>query len=210
MVNRVLTASVEELARSGYAGFRVEDVAAQARVNKTSIYRRWPSRLALVTAVVARMSTRFREVPLPDTGSLEADLIEAFALRFTFGRRREGRAWARLLAERHSSEVDAIIGQSVRERGHEWRVMVTRAIDRGELPSGTDAGLLLDMVRSVVDARFRDGRGRLDATWLRCVVSTLVIGARSGTLVPRRRMPHGVGGRRPRLGAGEKKRTWLR
>jgi hypothetical protein len=120
------------------------------------------------------MSTRFREVPLPDTGSLEADLIEAFAWRFTFGRRRAGRAWARLLAERHSSEVDAIIGKTVRERGREWRVMITRAISRGELPAGTDAALLLEMVRSVVDARLR---GRLDAKWLRCVVSTLVTGA---------------------------------
>jgi AcrR family transcriptional regulator len=187
VVNRVLEASVAELARSGYAAFRMDEVATQADVNKTSIYRRWPSRLALVTAVVARMSTRFRKVPLPDTGSLENDLIEAFAWRFKFGRQLEGRAWARLLAERHSAEVAAIIGDSVRERGGEWRVMLTRAVDRGELPAGTDTELLLDLVRSVVDARFGGGRGGLDTSWLRSAVSTLVAGARSGTLVRRSR-----------------------
>jgi AcrR family transcriptional regulator len=196
VVKRVLDASVAELARSGYAGFRMEDVAAEAAVNKTSIYRRWPSRLALVTAAVARMSTRFREVPLPDTRSLENDLTEAFALRFTFGRQLEGRAWARLLAERHSAEVEAIIGETVQGRAREWRVMVTRAINRGELPAGTDAGLLLDLVRSVVDARFRGGRGRLDATWLRIAVSTVVAGARSGTLVRQSRRSEARGRRK--------------
>ena len=187
VVKRVLDASVAELARSGYAAFRIEQVAARAAVNKTSIYRRWPNRRALVAATVARMRRRFREVPLPDTGSLEDDLVEAFSLRFTFGRQLEGRAWARLLAERHSPEVEAIIGAAIRDRGGEWRAMVTRAVDRGELPAGTDAELLLELVRSVVDARFRGGRGRLDATWLRSAVSTLVAGARSGTLVRRRR-----------------------
>ena len=187
VVKRVLDASVAELARSGYAAFRMERVAAEAAVNKTSIYRRWPSRLALVSAAVARMSTRFREVPLPNTGSVESDLIEAFTWRLTFGRQLEGRAWARLLAERHTPEVEAIIGKAVRERRGEWRTMVTRAIDRGQLPGGTDAELLLELVRSVVDARFGGRRGRLDAAWLATAVRTLVAGARSGTLVRRRR-----------------------
>lgn len=186
VVKRVLDASVAELARSGYAAFRMEHVAAEAAVNKTSIYRRWPNRLALVSTAVARMSTRFREVPLPDTGSLERDLIEAFTSRFTFGRQLEGRAWARLLAERHNPEVEAIIGEAVRERRSEWRTMVTRAIDRGELPAGTDAELLLDLIRSIVDARFRGGRGRLDAAWLETAIITLVAGVRSGTMVRRK------------------------
>jgi AcrR family transcriptional regulator len=187
VVNRVLDASVAELAHSGFAAFRMEEVAAQAAVNKTSIYRRWPSRRTLVTATVARMSTRFREVRLPNTGTLEDDLVEAFASRLTVGRQLEGRAWARLLAERHNPEVEAIIGPAVRERRGEWIAMVTRAIDRGELPTGTDAQLLLDLVRSVVDARFGGGRGRLEVPWLRTAISTLVAGARTGTLVRRSR-----------------------
>ena len=185
VVKRVLDASIAELARSGYSEFRMEDVASKAAVNKTSIYRRWSSRRVLVSAAVARMSARFREVPLPDTGSVEDDLVESFTWRFKFGRLVEGRAWARLLAERHRSEVESIIGDVVRERGGEWRSMVTRAIDRGDLPARTDAELLLELVRSVVDARFRAGRGRLEMDWLRTAVSTLVAGARSGTLVRR-------------------------
>jgi AcrR family transcriptional regulator len=176
VVRRVLDAAIVELARSGYAGFRMDEVASMAGVNRTTIYRRWPSRAALVTALVDRMREPLRERPLPDTGQLERDLVEAFTRRFTVGRKIEGRAWARLLAERYSPEVEAIIKDAVEERRGEWRSMVTRAIVRGEVPPGTDAQLLLHLVRAIVDAR------RPDATWLTLAVRTVIAGARAGTL----------------------------
>jgi AcrR family transcriptional regulator len=180
VVRRVFDAAIVELVRSGYAGFRMDAVASRAAVNKTTIYRRWPSRAVLVTALVNRMRTPLRENPLPDTGHLESDLVEAFRRRFTFGRKLEGRAWARLLDERHTPEVEAIIGDAVDERGFQWRSMVTRAIDRGEVPPGSDAQLLLDLVRAIVDAR--SSSDRLDTTWLTLAVRTVIAGARAGTL----------------------------
>lgn len=181
VVRRVLDAAIIELARSGYAGFRMDEVVSMAAVNKTTIYRRWPSRAALVTALVDRMRKPLRESPLPDTGQLERDLIEAFTRRFTVGRKIEGRAWARLLDERHNPEVEAIIGDAVDERRGEWRAMVTRAIVRGEVPPGTDAQLLLHLVRAIVDSR------RLDKAWLILAVRTVIAGARAGTLERGRR-----------------------
>jgi AcrR family transcriptional regulator len=185
VVRRVLDAALVELARSGYAGFRMEEVASLAAVNKTTIYRRWPNRVALVTALVERMRMPLRESPLPDTGQLESDLVEAFERRFAFGRKVEGRAWARLLDERYSPEVEAIIGAAVDERRDAWRAMVTRAIDRGELPPGTDAQLLLELVRAIVDSR--SSSRRLDTIWLTVAVRTVLAGARAGTLVRGRR-----------------------
>ena len=181
VVRRVLDAALLELARSGHAGFRMDAVASTADVNKTTIYRRWPTRAALVAAVVERMRTPLRESPLPDTGQLETDLVAAFTRRFTVGTKVEGRAWKRLLAERHDPDVEAIIGDAVNERRDEWRSMVTRAIDRGEVPLGTDARVLLDFVRAIVDAR--GSSGRLDTTWLTLAVRTVIAGARAGTLV---------------------------
>jgi len=180
IVRRVLDAAIVELARSGYAGFRMDQVTAAARVNKTTIYRRWPSRAALVSALVDRMRAPLRASPLPDTGRLESDLVQAFTRRFTFGRKLEGRAWARLLDERHSPEVHAIIGAAVDERRDKWRSMVTRAIDRGELPPGTDAQLVLDLVRAIADAR--GASPRLDIAWLTLAVRTVMAGARAGAL----------------------------
>ncbi len=187
VVRRVIDAGIIELAHSGYAGFRMEGVASRAAVNKTTIYRRWPSRAALVSALVDRMRTSLRGSPLPDTGELENDLVEAFSRRFTVGQSIEGRAWARLRAERHNPEVEAIIGDAVDERRHEWRSMVRRAIDRGELPSGTDAQLLLDLVRAIVD--FPRSSRRLDTRWLTLAIRTVIAGARAGTLVRSRRIP---------------------
>jgi AcrR family transcriptional regulator len=183
VVHRALEAAIAELAHSGYAGFRMEEVAATAKVNKTTIYRRWPTRAALVAAVVERLRAPLRKSPLPDTGHIDSDLVAAFMRRSAFARKLEGRAWARLLAERYSPEVEAIIGEAVHERSAEWRAMVTRAIGRRELPPETDAQLLLDLVRAIVDARASSRR--LDTAWLGVAVRTVLAGARAGTVVRR-------------------------
>jgi AcrR family transcriptional regulator len=181
VVRRVLDAAVVELARSGYTGFRMDEVASRAAVNKTTIYRRWPSRAALVTALVDRMRTPLRDSPLPDTGQLERDLALAFTRRAIVARKVDGRAWARLLDERHNPEVEAIIGDAVDERRNEWKSMVVRAVDRGELPPGTDAQIVLDLVRAIVDSR--SSSRRLDTSWLTLAVRTVIAGARAGILV---------------------------
>lgn len=182
VVRRVLDAAAVELAQRGYGAFSMEAVASRAAVNKTTVYRRWPTRVALVTALVEELSVPLRENPLPDTGTLEADLVEAFTRRFSARRNTAGRAWARLVAERHNPEVEAIIGQAVRERGGEWQGMVTRAMERGEIARGTDPQLFLHLVRAVVDAQ--PGRAsRLDGAWLSMAVRTVVAGARAGSVV---------------------------
>jgi AcrR family transcriptional regulator len=183
VVRQVLEAAVAELAESGYRAFRMDRVSAGAGVNKTTIYRRWPSRAPLVAAAVEWMRRLVHDVPLPDTGSLEQDLVEAFRRRSSFKRRIEGRAWARLLAEKHDAEVRAIIGDAVKERSGAWYAMVTRAAARGELPQGTDPRLLLGMLGAVVDAWNASSPGRVNAALLESAVRTIVAGARSGSLV---------------------------
>lgn len=180
-MHRVLDAALHELAGSGYAGFRIEAVATRAAVNKTTIYRRWPTRAALIAQVVTQLGAPLRERPLPDTGRLEDDLVEAFVRRFAFARKVEGRAWARLLEERARPEVEVIIGKVVDGRRDEWRATVERAIERSELPPGTDPVLLLNFIRAIVDQR--GASERLNRPWLTRVVRTIVAGARAGTLV---------------------------
>lgn len=178
----MLDAAIVELASAGYNGFHMNRVASQAEVNKTTLYRRWPSRAALVAALVDQMQTPLRDTPLPDTGRLEDDLVAAFSRRFATGRTVEGRAWARLLDERSNPEVEAIIGTVVKARGAEWRAMVTRAIERGEIPPRTSPQLFLDVVRAIVDGANRSSPPRLDKAWLVLAVQTVIAGARAGTL----------------------------
>lgn len=183
VVQQVLVATVAELADSGYRAFRMDAVSAAAGVNKTTIYRRWPGKASLVSAAVEWMRRFVHDVPLPDTGSLEPDLVEAFRHKVSFGGRVEGRAWARLLAEKHDPEVSAVIGDAVKERSEAWYAMVTRAVARGELPEGTDPRLLLGMLWAVVEAWNASSSGGLKAELLEAAVRTVVAGARSGSLV---------------------------
>lgn len=182
VVQLVLSATVAELAESGYRAFRMDAVSAEAGVNKTTIYRRWARKNELVAAAVEWMRRFVHDVPLPDTGSLERDLSEAFRRRVTFKDRVEGQAWARLLAEKHDAEVSAVIGDAVKERSGAWYAMVTRAIARGELPRGTDPRLLLRMLGAIVDASTASS-GKLKPELLDAAVRTIVAGARAGSLV---------------------------
>lgn len=72
VVAAVLDETMRALEQGGLAGVRVEAVAAAAGVNKTSVYRRWPTREALVGAAIARATDRLSTTP--ETGSLEGDL----------------------------------------------------------------------------------------------------------------------------------------
>jgi AcrR family transcriptional regulator len=189
VVERVLVAGVAELAESGYRAFRMDVVGTVAQVNKTTIYRRWPSKASLVTAAVESMRRFGHGVPLPDTGSLERDLAQAFKHKLSFKGRVEGRAWARLLSEKHDPEVASIIGDAVSERSAAWYAMVTRAIGRGELPKGTDPKLLLGMLDAIVEAWNVRSQGRLKADLLEAAVQTIVAGARSGSLVRSKARP---------------------
>lgn len=183
VVQQVLEATVAELAESGYRTFRMDAVSAAAGVNKTSIYRRWPSKQRLVAAAVDWMRRCVHDVPLPDTGSLERDLTEAFRRKLSFKGRVEGQAWARLLVEKHDPEVGAAIGDAVKERSGAWYAMVKRAIVRGELPARTEPRLLLGMLAAIVDAWSASSPGRLKPERLEAAVRTIVAGARSGSLV---------------------------
>ena len=183
VVEQVLIATVAELAASGYRAFRMDVVSASAKVNRTTIYRRWPRKALLVAAAVQWMRRFVHDVPLPDTGSLERDLADAFRRKVSFKDRVEGQAWARLLAEKHDPEVSAVIGDAVKERSDAWYTMITRAVARGELPNGTDPRLLLTMLGAIVDAWNASASGGLKPELLEAAVRTVVAGARSGSLV---------------------------
>src|SRR5918994_5565425 len=64
----VLDAAFAELDEHGYNGFSIEAVARRSGVHKTTIYRRWPTREALL--VYALDSRSDRDVQVPNTGSL--------------------------------------------------------------------------------------------------------------------------------------------
>lgn len=63
----ILEAALEELGDVGYGAFAIEAVAARAGVAKTTVYRHWPDKLALVSAAFetfhAQAGPELRGVP---------------------------------------------------------------------------------------------------------------------------------------------------
>lgn len=68
---RILNAVVDELAEHGVEGFRINNVAARAKVAKRTLYSRWPERDDLILAGMSTLATTLRA---PRTGSLVEDL----------------------------------------------------------------------------------------------------------------------------------------
>lgn len=139
MREAVLRATLEELAETGYGSLSFEGIARRAGVHKTTLYRRWESREALL--LEAFLERGFEQVPIPDTGSLRRDLL-------AYGRE--------IAASVEAPEVGAMLAAvvSVRDRDAAlaeaarrfWDTrfelaarMVERAVERGEIPRRADA-----------------------------------------------------------------------
>lgn len=72
----ILDATWAELTEVGYTSLTIEAVAKRAGTSKPVIYRRWPSRAALVIASWARRQPI--QESIPDLGTLRADLLWLF------------------------------------------------------------------------------------------------------------------------------------
>jgi AcrR family transcriptional regulator len=71
--NAIMQATIDLLGKCGYEALSMEGVASRAGTTKTAIYRRWPSKAALVADVFeSRAKTN---VVAPQTGDLRQDLL---------------------------------------------------------------------------------------------------------------------------------------
>ena len=76
----VLKATLHAVAEHGADAVSISEIARQAEVHETSIYRRWPTKEHLVLDALLDYSEA--KLPIPDTGTLRDDLV-AFATEVT-------------------------------------------------------------------------------------------------------------------------------
>lgn len=132
----VLAAVRAELAESGVDGLSVQRVARRAEVNKTSVYRRWPTREALVAAAMDGLRADLGAIP--DTGSLLGDLR---ALAAPVAELAAGSDGVALLRAALSPEAGGEVGAAARQVADHVAPMIgvaERARDRGEWRAGAD------------------------------------------------------------------------
>lgn len=142
----------------------MDAVALRAGVSKATIYRWWRSKAEL--ALDAFLGDVTDRVPVPDTGSFEADLRARMrATVRTYGRAPLRQVMTSLVG---AAQFDAEFAEALRQRvvrplREGSRVIFRLAIERGELPAGTPIDLALDMVVGAVYYRLLLGTAPLDA-----------------------------------------------
>lgn len=137
----ILTAAMELLGDVGYARLTMDQVAARAGVSKASLYLRWANKVALTAAAIGH---RARPVPeVPDTGSLSADM-RVFLRTLLRAKNAASKAVAAVAGEIASNpELRAAWRTGVAGALQEAvRTIITRAIERSELPADSDVELL--------------------------------------------------------------------
>ncbi|MBQ0989395.1 TetR/AcrR family transcriptional regulator [Micromonospora sp. H61] len=181
-------ALMQELAAVGYGRLSIEAVARRAGVSKTAIYRRWSSKLNLVLEVVA--AAAHGKLPALDTGTLRGDLALLFqAVAHALGHPLASQIIPDLLAEAaRNPSIDATLRQVLRARQQEiGGHLVTRAVQRGELPADTELDAAVDLIVGPLYWRLAIARLPLTDGYLDNLVESVAAGLGADSVLPRPR-----------------------
>jgi AcrR family transcriptional regulator len=138
---QVLDAVQALLVEQGYDALSVDTVADRSGVHRTTVYRRWRDVGGLLADVLDE-ATDDDWCP-PDTGSLEGDLR---AVNREVHRALSGDppiTTALIAASFRSEQAARALRRFWADRYARCDVIVRRAVERGELPAGTEARRLL-------------------------------------------------------------------
>jgi AcrR family transcriptional regulator len=170
----ILDAAVDVFIECGWDGLTIEGVAARAGVGKTTIYRRYPSRVALLLAAAQRLAQEKSTVA--DTGTLRGDLVavvENFLGMLTTSR--TGRAIPVMVAATaRNPELASAYTAFIAERRAASGQPIERAIRRGELPIDVDVSLALDLLVAPVFYRAFVSREPIDETYVTNLVDSVL------------------------------------
>ena len=146
----IFEAALEEYRQHGFEVMSVDAVAARAGVSKATIYRRFESKLELVTAAMYQVAEERK--PTPDTGSLAGDLralvhnLIEMTQHQTFG------CNARMMVADglRNPELGKVHEEYVHYRRAGTLTVFERAIARGELRGDMDLQVAADVLTGPV------------------------------------------------------------
>jgi AcrR family transcriptional regulator len=174
----IIAATLDLLAEEGgVAGVSMEAVAARAGVGKTTIYRRWPNKEALIIDAVAALKD---PLPAPVGDSVRDDLV-AIARAFMTDKTDKKRLdcyWSVMGgAERYPELIARFTREIVEPRRDAIRLVLRRGIASGELRPDLDVELTLWLIMGAVAQRARGfGAGPIPADFADRVVDGLLAG----------------------------------
>lgn len=155
----ILRATLEELAGADYGALSMDDVAKRAGVNKTTVYRKWPTKADLVGSALLAFAEQISLAP--STGSLRGDLLHIGRQMLNLALSLEGQGLARLsLLRRPERELAVTMVRLREQRNAKLEDLLGSAVERGELARDADLPLMLDMLGGLLHVRlFVKGTG---------------------------------------------------
>jgi AcrR family transcriptional regulator len=169
----VLAAAYALMTESGLGGVSVDAVSRRSGVAKTTIYRHWPSRSALLLDACARMRAR---PEVPDTGSLSKDLL---ALAKDLATRLRTARWPAVLpsiidAAERDPELADLHARLHSELIVAFQSVVERGQRRGDLPPGREPSEVVACVIGPLFYRRWFSREPLDERFVNAIVTSAV------------------------------------
>ena len=179
----VLQAAGDALAEHGLARLDLADVARRANVGRTTVYRRWGTPTNLVADLLVDMAEQ--SLPRTDTGSLVDDLkANARLVRRTLIDPRQGELFKAVIAAATWDPPTAeALHRFYATRIEEWAPCVRQAVERGEVPAGTDAHEVVRAVSAPLYYRFLVSGDPLDTSVADRAAEATAAAARAGAYV---------------------------
>jgi AcrR family transcriptional regulator len=178
VVQTVLQVALQQLADVGFEKLSIPDVAERAGVNKTSIYRRWPTKAALVRdALDAAMD---HSEGVPESGDLRTDLIALAQTVARFLQSSTGTAVVRiLLAEGGNPELRMLASKTYGSASDRAPfALMAGAKARGEISREVDTSMLLFILAGALLHRVFIEQRKATAPYITQVVDLLLDGAK--------------------------------
>lgn len=169
----VLAETYRQLSQSGLANVSIDEISRVSGVSKTTIYRHWPSRSALLIDACSRLGGT---ADVPDTGSLHGDL---HALLSGLAEQLQTASWSAVvpsIVDAAERDGDVLAMQAGWHKGlmEPFGAVVEQAKARGEVLSDADPQ---DMIATTVGALFYRrwfSREPIDARFVDAIVSAAV------------------------------------
>jgi len=168
----ILAATLELAADKGPRGLSMEAIARRAGVSKETLYRWWRSKTEVVLEALAERSDE--TIPLPDEGSLAADLGAFLRDTVVSGDATTQRLLRALAAEAAAdpSMADLIRERFIVRRRGALDQILQRAVRRGEI-SQAGAAIALDLIYGSLWYRLIFGIAPLDNAWAAAVARAI-------------------------------------
>ena len=171
----ITAAVVDVLARLGFGGFTMDEVALTAGVGKAAIYRRWSGKTDLLASYVEGSIAGTFDVS--DTGSLRSDLVVLLTSAAAHFNGPEGRANRALLSAVHDDPTLSAAYHSgpVAQWTAAFDEVLGRAVARGEIGPAVDPSLAAEAGAAILVQRWLLLGAHIDEALVTVVVDDVML-----------------------------------